>query len=164
MASNKVWIVFLIIFFGALFQTALIASDCRQDAPYAVATNFAKAYFKLDPAMGQYLCSELSGDQETDAVGNHIYLTTQEARERGFSKAFMKNRFYQIHTRTRIISADEAEVHLSGKRRISICPFFAWVAQIFFIGETYPVEATLELVKQDGIWKVCGRPFTLNQI
>ena len=129
-----------------------------------MATNFAKAYFKIDPAVDQYLCSELTEDEETDASGDFIYLTQQEARERGFPLSFMKNRFYNVHTQTHMLNENEAQVHLTGTRRVSICPFFAWVAQIFFIGETYPVEATLELVKQDGIWKVCGRPFTLNQI
>jgi len=29
------------------------------------------------------------------------------------------------------------------------------------MGETHPVETTLDLVKEDGAWKVCGKPFRL---
>jgi hypothetical protein len=35
------------------------------------------------------------------------------------------------------------------------------VAKIFSLGETYKVEETLTLVKEDDLWKVCGEPFAL---
>jgi hypothetical protein len=35
------------------------------------------------------------------------------------------------------------------------------VAKIFSLGETHNVEETLTLVKEDGLWKVCGEPFAL---
>lgn len=156
--------VFLIIFLGALLQIAFVAADARQNKPYAVATNFAKAYFKLDPSMSQYLCNLLTEDEDTDVVDEHIYLKTQEAQRRGFQKSFMKNSLYAIHTKTEIVSDREAQVRITAKRRISICPFFAWVAQIFWIGETYSVDTTLDMVKEDNIWKVCGAPMTLGRV
>ena len=163
MGNNKWMVVFLIIFLGALLQVAFVAADARQNKPYEVATNFAKAYFKLDPSMSQYLCNLLTEDQDTDVVDEYIYLMTQEAQKRGFQKSFMKNSLYAIHTKTEMVSEHEAQVRIAAKRRISICPFFAWVAQIFWIGETYSVDTTIDMVKEDGVWKVCGAPMVLGR-
>ena len=35
------------------------------------------------------------------------------------------------------------------------------VGRLFSIGETYSVDETLKLVKEDGRWKVCGNPFLI---
>lgn len=163
MASNKGWAIFLIIFFGALLQSALIAADSRYNTPHQVAARFAEAYFKLDRSMNTYLCDELSQDPDSDPVDQYLYLTTREANARGFAPSYLKSRLYHIHTKTEMLSDTEAHVHLSGKTRKSICPFFSWVARIFFIGQTNTVETTLDLVKEDGAWKVCGAPFALGE-
>jgi len=164
MGNNKGMVICLIIFFGALLQVAFVAADARQNRPYEVAANFAKAYFKLDPSMSQYLCKVLLENEDIDVVDEYLHRKTREARKRGFQTCFMRNRLYAIHTKTEILSAREAQVHLSAKRRISICPFFVWVAQIFYIGETYPVETTIDMVKEDGTWKVCGLPMVVERV
>jgi hypothetical protein len=37
------------------------------------------------------------------------------------------------------------------------------VAKLFFIGESRPVDEVLELVRENGTWKVCGNPFGLAE-
>jgi len=37
------------------------------------------------------------------------------------------------------------------------------VAKIFCLGDTYQVEETLTVVKEDDGWKVCGQPFSLTE-
>ena len=44
------------------------------------------------------------------------------------------------------------------ERKRAIHPAFAYFAKILNIAGTYPVEATLDLVREDGRWKVCGNP------
>jgi hypothetical protein len=38
------------------------------------------------------------------------------------------------------------------------------VSRIFFLGETYHMEETLRLVKEDNRWKVCGEPLALPTV
>ncbi|MBC2711102.1 MAG: hypothetical protein HGJ94_08930 [Desulfosarcina sp.] len=54
------------------------------------------------------------------------------------------------------------EIHLKGLRRTCIHPVFAYVAKLFRLGQTHEFEETLELVKKDGKWKVCGTPYGLS--
>jgi hypothetical protein len=42
-----------------------------------------------------------------------------------------------------------------------INPVFTIIGKLFFIGETYEVDETLNIIKEDGKWKVCGRAFLL---
>jgi hypothetical protein len=73
----------------------------------------------------------------------------------------MKQGLYHIETKTSLKDTNTAEVQLKGERRRTINPVFGLVARWFFIGETHPVEATLDLIKEDNKWKVCGTPFRL---
>ena len=45
--------------------------------------------------------------------------------------------------------------------RTCIHPVFAYVASLFRLGQTHEFEETLELIKEDGKWKVCGTPYGL---
>ena len=36
------------------------------------------------------------------------------------------------------------------------------VSKLFHLGDTREFEETLELVKEDGRWKVCGAPFGMS--
>jgi hypothetical protein len=73
----------------------------------------------------------------------------------------MKQGLYHIETHTVVKDANSAEVKLKGVRRRTINPVYGLVARWFFIGETHPVDATLDLVKEGDTWKVCGNPFRL---
>jgi hypothetical protein len=73
----------------------------------------------------------------------------------------MKMALLHIETETQMVDDNVAEVRINCNRRRTINPVFAIVAKIFCLGETYKVEETLTLVKEDDLWKVCGEPFAL---
>ena len=67
------------------------------------------------------------------------------------------------HIKTDIISEDESEtkIRITCERKRMINPVFTIICKLFFIGETYEVDETLNIIKEDGKWKVCGRAFSL---
>ena len=152
----------LTILLGIFLQVILIFADTT-DSPSKIAIGFSKAYFKFDASMAGQLCSELS-KAEIDPVDHYINAAKLEAKARGVNLNYLKNEIY--HIKTEIISQDDnsAKVHLTGMRRISINPVFAWVAKIFSLGKTHEVEEIIQLVKEDGCWKICGNPFLLSSI
>ena len=120
-----------------------------------------KAYFKLDPAMSDRLCDEMKVADDVDLVDQYIYQAVDEARERGLGKNYMKSKLYHIDTHTVLESEDRAQVRLTGKKRKSINPVYAIVAQVFMIGETHEIEHTFSVVKENGKWKwksIAGNP------
>jgi len=151
-----------VVLLGVLLQVVLIFSACSH-APHEAAIAFAEAYFKLDPDMAEYLCQESRVVDDTDTVQAYLFTRRQQARQRGFEKAFLKSKLYHVITHTTFVDDDSARVALSADRRTAINPAYAWVAKLFHIGGTYPLRATLDVVKEDGRWKVCGRPFDLIQ-
>jgi hypothetical protein len=62
--------------------------------------------------------------------------------------------------------ADEnsATVRITGERLRSINPVYAIVGRLFFLIESHEIDETLTLVKEEGRWKVCGKPFSLSEI
>ena len=161
--DNKVFTFTLTLLLAFILQVVFIAAD-RHETPGRVAVKYAKAFYKLDPAMGNYLSKQSSPDGPTAVVQDHIRFASDDAALRGFPQSMMKSQLYKIETHTTQTSPDAAQVKLSGKTRISVCPFFAWVAQIFQIGEVYRVEATIETVKEDGKWKVAGNNLAIPQV
>jgi len=57
---------------------------------------------------------------------------------------------------------ESATIQVKGKRRTQINPVYAYVAKLFGLGQTHTFEETLELIKEDGSWKVCGNPYGLT--
>lgn len=149
-----------IIMLGLILQVVLAVADQR-DSPEKAALEFAEAYFWLDPAMSNRLCKDLVGDAESNAAQNYLQRIDQEARSLGYEVNYMKQGLYHIDLKTTLKDADSATVAIKGERRRTINPVFGLVARWFFVGETHPVETTLDLVKEDGAWKVCGKPFRL---
>ncbi len=158
--NNSVFILTIVL--GIFLQVILIFADST-DTPSKAAVGFSKAYFKFDDSMSNQLCSQLK-KAGIDPVDEYINAAGLEAKARGVNLNYLKNELYKIHTE--IISQDDnsAKVHLTGVRRISINPAFAWVAKIFCIGKTHEVEEIIQLVKEEGHWKICGNPFLLNSV
>jgi hypothetical protein len=69
-----------------------------------------------------------------------------------------------IKTKTHLIDENTAEVTIKASMRRNIQPLFYLVSRIFFLGETYHMEETLRLVKEDNRWKVCGEPLALPTV
>jgi len=150
------------IVIGVILQVMFVAADNKQ-TPYRAAMAFTTAYFALDQGMADYLCKDISS-AETDPVDQHIYQSSLDAKQRGFGSSFVRYMVYDVITQTIKQDDNSAQVRITGKRRTCIHPVFATVAKIFQIGETYHFDETINLVKEDSKWKVCGKPFALASV
>jgi len=156
--DNRITGVVLVVFFGIILQLLLGMADTRS-TPGKTAVEFTKAYFSLDASMSEYICKEL---MEEDVVDKHINQVAQDAQVLGFKLNYMRSMLY--HIKTDIISRDESEakIRITCERKRLINPVFTIVGKLFFIGETYEVDETLNIIKEDGKWKICGRAFSLS--
>ena len=149
-----------VIFVAFILQIVLVTAD-HHESPGKAAVEFSKAYFKLNNAMEKHLCSELTEDGQSDVVGDYLYRMADRAKSEGFDSSWMKMVLLHIETETQMLEDNLAEVRINCNRRRAVNPVFAIVAKIFSLGETYNVEETLTLIKEDELWKVCGEPFAL---
>jgi hypothetical protein len=149
-----------IIVLALILQVVLVLADQR-DNPDKAAVEFAEAYFWLDPAMAERLCKDLSPDPENSVVQAYLQRVQNEARSLGFAPEYMKQGIYHVETKVVVKDENTADVTLTGERRRTINPVFGLVARWFAVGERHPVKETLQLVKEEDRWKVCGAPFRL---
>lgn len=149
-----------VIIIAVILQVVLIIAD-NHESPAQAAVCFTKAYFKLDESMGQYLCKELVEDEGADVVGDYLYQVAEDARAMGFKKNYMKTAIGHVETQTEMLDENTAIVSIKGERRRYLNPIFGAIGTIFFLTESYEFDKTLEVVKEDGQWKVCGTPFVL---
>jgi hypothetical protein len=152
--------IILVLICGFFLQVLLSFADTR-DTPNKAVVEFSKAYFQLDKSMAERICKERLASEDLDVVDQYIYLAGKEAKERGFDIRFMKNKFYHIETETLNQSDTEAQIRITGKRRVSINSVYPVVAKVFNIGGTYDVDEIINVKKEDGKWKVCGELFSL---
>ena len=158
-STQSAWI--LVVVLAVFFQIIFVFADSRQTAT-GTAIDFSKAFFLLDADMERYLCSELREDEETPVVAAHIQAAIDSAAARGFPKSMAREMIYHVKTETLAQEDESATIHLEGLRRTRINPVYAFVAKLFHLGDTRQFEQTLELVKQDGKWRVCGDPFGMT--
>ena len=149
-----------VIVVAFILQIVLVTAD-NHESPGKAAVEFSKAYFKLNKGMGKLLCSDIAEDGESEAVDDYLNRVADQAKSEGFDVSWMKMALLHIETETQMVDDNVAEVRINCNRRRTINPVFAIVAKIFCLGETYKVEETLTLVKEDDLWKVCGEPFAL---
>jgi len=154
--DNRITGVVLVVFFGIILQLLLGMADTRS-TPGKTAVEFTKAYFSLDASMSEYICKEL---MEEDVVDKYIKQVAQDAQVLGFKLNYMRSMLY--HIKTDIISEDESEakIRITCERKRLINPVFTVIGKLFFIGETYEVDETLNIIKEDGKWKICNRAFS----
>ncbi len=148
-----------VIIVAFILQVALIIAD-RHESPAKSAVKFAKAYFKLDEHMAQYLCNELTEAAEEDVVDAYLHRLAEEAAAMGYKTSYMKTALSHIESETEMQDENTAVVSIKAERRRYLNPVFGAVGKIFFLTETYPVELSLTVVREDGQWKVCGTPFS----
>jgi hypothetical protein len=161
MDSGNKFLTFTSIIVLALMLQVVLAIADQRDNPEKAAIEFAEAYFWLEPAMADRLCQQLSPKSGDGAVATYLQRVEQEARSLGYQMEYMKQGIYHIQAQTTLKGPDTAEVRIQAERRRTINPVFGLVARWFFVGETHPVEETLAMVREDGRWKVCGKPFRL---
>jgi hypothetical protein len=143
----------LVFIIGVIFQGIFILAD-KSDTPNKTAVEFVKAYYSLDDCtMAKHICASL---KSRDAVGDYLYMVNQSAGARGFDAAFLKSSLSHIQTEVVKSDGNTALVALTAQKRTSINPVFEVVGRLFgLIGPT-PVKQEIELMKEDGQWKVCG--------
>lgn len=150
----------LTLLLGIFIQVLFTFAD-NVDTPNKTVVAFSKAYFKLDPAMSAYLCETLA-DDEANVVDRYIQGKIKEAQIRGFAPSYLKSYLFEIKTHTLARTDDSARIRIQCHRKKSINPVYAIVGKIFFLGGTDTVDEVIELVKEDGKWKICGSPFSLS--
>ena len=159
--GDRFMTIITVVVIGIMLQILLGFAD-HKNTPVKTAVAFSKAYFNLDPTMTNYLCSDYAGNGESDIVSQYLTQVAADAETNGFDFDYMRSRLFSVHTE--IISQDgsEAEVHVTAQRKRNINPIFTLVGKLFFLGETYTVDETLKLVKEEGEWKVCDGAFSLS--
>ena len=161
--GSKFLVLGLVVIIAVILQVGLIISE-DNDSPAQTAIYFTEAYFKLDESMGQYLCKELIEDQGSDVVGDYLHQMTEEAKAMGFKKNYMKTALGQVETQTEMLDENTAIVRIKGERSRYLNPVFGAIATMFFLTDSYEVDKTLQVIKEDGQWKVCGTPFMLAEL
>ena len=156
---NKVAAIIIVLIVGSFVQVLFSFADGRETPSRAVA-EFSKAYFKVDQSMAARICTERLTSGDVDLVDEYIYMTAQKAKNLGFTTDFMKYKLYNIEIETLYQSDANAQVRITGKRRVAINPVYPIVTKLFNLGETYEVDETINVVKEDGKWKVCGNFFS----
>lgn len=153
---NRIAPVIVLFAVFIVLQPLLIALDCQQ-TPASVAKQFIKNYYYLDADMQKTLCAD-----ECDAgqwVNQYLQSKTDEAAQRGFSVNYLRRMFTHMHLESEIHDDDVAVVHVEGTTRTAINPLFMAIGRLFNIGQDYPVDTKVILVKEDGRWRVCQQAF-----
>lgn len=160
MERDKIVNIIMVIMFGIFLQIIFMFGEAK-DTPNKTAVKFTKAYFTLDKSMSGYLCKTLASSDEENIVEKYIQKTETEAAERGLGSDFMKSRLFNIETETISRSDKEITLKISADRIVAINPLYALVSKLFHLGKIHKVDDSITVIKEDGKWKVCGKPFSL---
>lgn len=160
MERDKIVDIIMVIIFGIFLQIIFVFGESK-DTPNKAAVKFTEAYFKLDKSMSSYLCKNLTSSEEENIIEKFIYRNETEAAERGLTPDFMKSRLFNVETETKSKTDKEVTLKISGERIVAINPVYAVVAKLFHIGKVHRFEDEITMIKEEGRWKVCGKPFSL---
>ena len=161
-AKNIIAIAAVIVI-AFILQVVLVIAD-KQETPAKAAIAFSRAYFKLDKAMGDFLCNQISEEAEEDVVDEYLNRTSEEAKAMGFDLNYMKKALSHVETAIEMEDENTAKVKITADRKRYLNPLFGIIAQLFFLTESDGIEETLTLVKEDGQWRICGAPFELVEL
>ena len=162
-SGGKFLSITAVIVVAVMLQVFLVVTE-NQETPAKAAVDFAKAYYKQDASMADRLCQDILADEEVDSVDGHINQVADEAASMGFAPNWKRMALGFVKTKTHMVDENTAEVTIKASMRRNINPLFYIVSRIFFLGETYHMEETLTLVKEDNFWKVCGEPLAMPTI
>lgn len=158
--DNKMGNLMMVVLVGVFLQAVFMFAEAKE-TPNRTAVKFTEAYFMLDKSMSGYLCKTLASTEEENIVEKFILKAENEAAERGLDKGFMKSRLFNIETETISRTDKEITLKISADRIVAINPLYALVSKLFHLGKIHKVEDTVTVIKEDGRWKVCGKPFSL---
>lgn len=156
---NRIVPVIVLVAVFIVLQPLLMALDCRQ-SPATVAKQFIKDYYYLDADMQNLLCTKEGNAGQW--VDDYLHGKTEEAAQRGFSINYLRRMFTHIHLETEQHGADRATVHIEGTTRTAINPAYMVIGKMFRIGQNYPVNTSVNLVKENGRWRVCQKAFGMG--
>jgi hypothetical protein len=159
--NNKVITISLVLLIGIILQIVLAALPCitgKTNTPHEAAVDFAKAYFMIDPSMSDYLSKDKQVVDGSNVAKEHFERNRIEAEKMGFGPNYMRYRLYQIETEILDKNDDKAKVMIRGSLKRAIRTIYSVIADIPFIdiGKRHKIESTIDLIKEDGIWKVDG--------
>ena len=152
-----------VIVVAVMLQVFLIVTE-NTESPAKAAVAFAKAYYKQDASMADRLCQDILESDEYDRVDGFINQVADEASDMGFAPSWKRMALGFIKTKTHMIDENTAEVTIKASMRRNINPLFYIVSRVFFLGETYHMEETLNVVKEGKDWKVCGEALEMPTI
>lgn len=157
--SYKTISIALAIGLAVFLQVLFVFAD-TQSTPNRSAAEFVKAYFAYDEAgMMDRICAESMVVDDVNLVKQYVYEEARKADARGFGLGIY-TRWKVAHLETETLESGHgtASVRLTCQIRQPM--------RSFFVGEEISehVEAVLDLVKEDGRWKVCGNPFRLGEV
>ncbi len=161
--DNKVSIITMtaiVIVISFVLQVVFVYAD-KIDSPHKAVVDFSKAYFWLDKSMAERLCDAQRTIDGVDVVDEYIQSTADNAKENGWGINYMKSSIYHIKTNTLSKDDSNAVVRLTCYKKKAINPVYPPFAKIFRLNKTYHIDETINVVKEDDTWKVCGKVFDL---
>lgn len=166
MAQNNnrsiISMVAITVIIGFILQVAFVYAD-KLDSPHKAVVEFSKAYFWLDKEiMNERLCNAQKTIDEVNIIDEYIQQTVNNAAQMGFELKYMKDAIYHIKTYTLSRDDSKAVVRLICYKKKAINPLYLTVAKIFRLNKTYHIDETINVIKEDETWKVCGKVFDLS--
>ena len=155
--SNKGSIItgaILIIVIAFFLQVLFVYADTN-DTPNKAVAEFAKAYFGLDSSMADRLCQESLIVDGVNVVDKYIDSVTTKAKAEGFRPFFVKNFLYHVQTNTISKDANNAKIKLACEVKHPLRAFFTKE-------NSRKIDETIDLIKVNDKWKVCGDVFSLH--
>lgn len=143
--------IVLSVAIGILLQLLFIVSDSK-DTPTRAVTRFAKAYFKADPALADYLCEESRTVDDMDVVTTYLAEKASDAAARGLGRFYLQEKLYNLHTYRVDGGDDVVKMRLTADIKPPLKSFFTKESPREF-------DHTFTLVNIDGTWQVCGDVF-----
>ena len=148
----------LVLLLGILVQVVLVAAQPKE-TPAGAAVEFTKAFYKMSPSAAERMCGDLLEEEDVNDI---FYAAAEDAKARGFSASYPKMQLF--HVQAVVLAEDEAsaQVQLSCSMKRAIHPAFAYFAKMWNIGATYHLDEVVDLVSEEGQWKVCGYDYALS--
>lgn len=148
----------LVVLLGVLVQVGLVAVDTKE-TPTRAAVAFTEAFYKLSPSVIDHMCSDLVED--ASLVEESFYQATSQAKAKGFSDAYPRMQLFQLEAVVLAEDESSAQVRLNASMKRAIHPAFAYFLRLWNMGATYHLDEVVDMVKEDGQWKVCGYDYAL---
>lgn len=156
MASESKSATFTITLLLFIVLQLIFVSAESQDSAQKTALAFSRAYFMLDPGVNHLLCSRLQKTAGLNPVDRYMRQKAEDARQMGFHVDYMRSYLMDAETKTLHQDAKSARVEVRALKKRYLNPVFNWVAELFHLGSTSSAEQILDLVKENGHWRICG--------